>query len=68
MRRGCVSLGNIRCDDCHRVIQHAERYLVMEETGGVKSSLCADCSLEKGYARYKEEKGERMLTFSSEEL
>ena len=68
MQRGCVSLGNMQCDDCHRVIQHAERYLIMEEAGSAKLSLCVDCSLDKGYAHYKEEKGERMLTFLSEEL
>jgi len=67
MRRGCVSLGNIRCGECQRVIQHSQRYLVIEEPGTETSMLCADCSLERGYAHYKEEKGERVLTFFAEE-
>ena len=67
MRRGCVSLGNIRCGECQRVIQHSQRYLVIEEPGAETSMLCADCSLERGYAHYKEEKGERVLTFFAEE-
>jgi hypothetical protein len=28
--------------------------------------LCQGCSLDKGYAHYKEEKGEQVLTFFSE--
>ena len=63
MHRGCISLGNVWCDECHRIIPHSGRYLIIEEVGGVTLRLCVDCSLEKGYARYKEEKGERVLTF-----
>jgi len=64
MRRGCTSLGDVQCDDCHRIIPHSERYLAIEETEGVKLRLCVDCALNKGYARYKEEKkGEEVLTF-----
>jgi len=66
MRRGCMSLGDVQCDECHRVIPHSERYLVIEGTDGVVLRLCVDCSLKKGYARYKEEKGERVLTFFPE--
>ena len=65
MRRGCISLGNVRCDDCQRVIPHSEHYLIIEEEGDMKR-LCQGCSLDKGYAHYKEEKGERVLTFFSE--
>jgi NAD-dependent SIR2 family protein deacetylase len=65
MRRGCMSLGDVRCDDCHRIIPHSEPYLVIEEEGE-ELRLCADCSLKKGYAHYKEEKGERILTFFPE--
>jgi len=64
MRQGCISLGEVRCDDCHRVIPHSERYLIIEETEEVILRFCVDCCLKKGYARYKEEKkGERVLTF-----
>jgi hypothetical protein len=65
MRRGCISLEDVRCDDCHRIIPHAERYLVIEEEGE-ELRLCVDCSLKRGYAHYKEEKGERILTFFPE--
>ena len=63
MRQGCISLGEVRCDDCHRVIPHSERYLIIEETEGVILRLCVACCLKKGYAGYKEEKKEKVLTF-----
>ena len=66
MRCGCVSLGDIKCDDCHRIIQCAERYLVVDETEGKTLRLCIDCCLNRGYAHYKVEKGERVLTFFPE--
>ena len=65
MRRGCISLGDVRCDDCQRIISHSGHYLIIEEEGSMKR-LCQHCSLDKGYANYKEEKGERVLTFFSE--
>ena len=65
MRRGCISLGNVRCDDCQRVIPHSGPYLVIEEEGGMKC-LCQDCRLDQGDAHYTEEKGGRVLTFFSE--
>jgi len=61
MRRGCMAIGEIKCDGCHRVIGHGERYLVMEEDD--KPCLCIDCCLSKGYANYVVEKGEEILTF-----
>ncbi|MBA7612971.1 hypothetical protein ES703_20213 [subsurface metagenome] len=66
MRRGCISLGNIQCDGCHRTIPHSERYLAVEETPGVVLHLCIDCCLEQGYAHYKQEKGAQVLTFFAE--
>ena len=63
MRRGCISLGNVQCDDCHRIIPHPERYLSVEEPEGVNLCLCIDCCLKRGYADYKSEKGESVLTF-----
>ena len=62
MRKGCISLGNVKCHGCQRIIPHCERYLVIEEEG-VTVSLCVACCLEKGYARYKEDKREQILTF-----
>jgi len=66
MHRGCISLGDVQCDDCHRTIPHSERYLATEETEGVILRLCVDCCLKKGYARYKVEKGKQILTFFPE--
>jgi len=72
MRRGCISLGEVHCDDCHRSIPYPERYLVIDEEGGIEvekgktSRYCVDCCLKKGYAHYREEKGEQILTFFPE--
>ncbi len=72
MRRGCISLGEIRCDQCQRTIPYPERYLVIDEKDGAESEegeshrYCIQCSLKKGYAHYKEGKGERVLTFFEE--
>ena len=63
MRRGCISLGNIQCDDCHRTISYPERYLIIEEAEGATLRLCTDCCLKKGYVGYKQEKGEQVATF-----
>lgn len=42
MRRGCISLGNINCDQCGRTILYPERYL-FEEQEGVSQTVCMDC-------------------------
>ena len=72
MRRGCISLGNIQCDECHQTIPYPERYLAVNEKNGVEDDegetahYCVDCCLKRGYARYITEKGEEILTFFSE--
>lgn len=66
MRRGCISLGDVQCDGCQRPIPYPERYLVIDEAGGTLR-LCTNCCVDRGYARYTEEKGQRALTFFSEE-
>ena len=69
MRQGCISLGMVQCDNCMIFIPHGERYLLIDEEdgteteGGKSSCYCTNCSLEKDYAEYREEKGERVLTF-----
>jgi hypothetical protein len=69
VRQGCISLGETKCNGCQRTIPYSERYLMVDEENGVevesgeKSRYCVDCCLEKGYAQYREEKGERVLTF-----
>ncbi len=71
MRRGCISLGDIQCDECHRTVPHFERYLAISEEEGVEVEVgktacyCVGCAVQKGYACYKEEKGEKTLTFFS---
>jgi hypothetical protein len=68
MRRGCMSLGDVQCDECHRVIRHSERYLAIEEEDGVEAEsgktaqYCMECALKKGYAYYRDEKDEKILT------
>ncbi|MFC1991889.1 hypothetical protein ACFLVC_04130 [Chloroflexota bacterium] len=68
MRRGCISLGEIHCDECQRIIPHSERYFAVEEENGIEAEsgktmrYCIECSLEKGYAYYKETKDEKVLT------
>ena len=72
MRRGCISLGEVSCDECQRNIPYPERYLAVEEKDGIEDEegelhrYCAECCLKKGHAHYKMEKGERILTFFSE--
>ena len=69
MRQGCISLGAIQCNKCHSIIPHSERYLAIDEEDGVEVEqgktihYCVKCALEKGYAYYKEEKDDRVLTF-----
>jgi ribosomal protein S26 len=69
MRRGCISLGEVQCDKCHRVIPNYDRYLVVEEKNGVEdeqgkpANYCVDCATKKGYVSTKDEKGEKILTF-----
>ena len=68
MRRGCISLGEMQCDECHRVIRHSERYLAVEEEKGKEAETgqtaryCMKCAVKKGYAYYREEKNEKILT------
>ena len=69
MRRGCISSGELKCDECQQTIPYPDRYLAIDEKDGVEDEAgetrhyCVECCLKKGYASYKEEKGERTLTF-----
>ena len=63
MRRGCISLGDIQCDDCHRTVEYLESYLVTEEAEGTTVHLCFDCAAKKGYVYHKQEKKEQITTF-----
>jgi hypothetical protein len=66
VRRGGISLGDIQCSKCKSPIPYPERYLLIEEKEGKMACLCTSCCLSKGYARYTEDKGERVLTFFPE--
>ena len=72
MRRGCISLGEVKCDICQRKIPYPERYLAIDKEDGVEVEkgvtvrYCFQCALENGYAHYKDDKGEKILTFFSE--
>ena len=69
MRRGCISLGEVVCDVCKHPVPYPERYLVIDEENGVEVEkgqsvrYCVECALKKGYAVYRDEKGEKILTF-----
>jgi len=74
MRRGCLSVGTVSCNVCKRKITYPERYVMVDEDakgvevekGGKSVRYCLDCAQKKGYAHYKEIKGEMMLTFLRE--
>ena len=74
MRRGCLSVGTVDCDVCKRHIPYPERYVMVDEDakgneverGGKSVRYCIECAQKKGYAHYKEIKGEMMLTFLRE--
>jgi hypothetical protein len=51
VRRGCISLGNIKCDECHRIIIYPERYLFTNEFKDKNITLCMDCCQKKGYVK-----------------
>ncbi|MFC2002370.1 hypothetical protein ACFLV4_00215 [Chloroflexota bacterium] len=69
MRRGCIVIGEVHCNGCGRVIKHPERYLAIDEESGIEVEegetfrYCVDCCLSRGFARYRTEKGETVLTF-----
>ena len=72
MRRGCISLGEVKCSSCQRLIPYPERYLAIDEEDGVETEkgqtvyYCIECAIKKGYAHYKEMKGKMVLTFFPE--
>ena len=71
MRRGCLSVGTVDCDVCKHHIPYPDRYVMVDEDakgkevdkGGKSVRYCVECAIKKGYAHYKEEKGEKILTF-----
>jgi len=67
MRRGCIAVGKVECDGCHRPIKYGERYLAINGEGDVKQRFCVDCCLSRGYISYSTEKGEKTITFLRKE-
>lgn len=63
MRRGCISLGNVTCDECSRPIRYPERYLTLEEVKGKTQSICMDCCLKKGLVKPESDKEDSELVF-----
>ena len=63
MRRGCIAIGKVQCDGCHKFLEHGERYLVINSEEGKKQRLCIDCCLGRGYALPQTEKGYQIITF-----
>ncbi|MCL2281605.1 MAG: hypothetical protein FWC25_02975 [Dehalococcoidia bacterium] len=74
MRRGCLSVGTVNCDICKCHIPYPARYVMVDEDadgkevekGGKSVRYCVECAKKKGYAHYKEIKGEMILTFLRE--
>ncbi len=67
MRRGCIAIGKMECDSCHRPIDYAERYLLIDGEGDERERLCTDCCQSHGYVSYGTEKGKQIITFLPKE-
>jgi hypothetical protein len=67
MRRGCIAVGKVECDKCHRPIKYGERYLMIDEEEGVKQRLCIDCCRSLGYISHETDRGSDIITFLSKE-
>ena len=66
MRRGCIAIGKVDCDGCHRSVNYGERYLLINGEGDEKQRLCVDCCRDRGYLSYRTEKGKQVVTFLPE--
>lgn len=67
MRRGCIAIGKVECDSCHRIIKYGERYLLIDGEGDERQHLCIDCCQSLGYVSYGTEKGKQIITFLPKE-
>jgi len=68
VKRGCISLGNIKCDECQRTILYPERYLSIEINKSKSQTLCMDCCQSKGLVKPESDKeGAEMIFDLSEE-
>ena len=67
MRRGCIAVGLIKCDICGQIIEHGDRYLIIEDENEPKQRICLVCCEKHNYGRYEIEKGERIFTLLVDE-
>jgi len=67
MRRGCIAIGKVECDGCHRPINYGERYLLIDGEGDERQRLCTDCCQSHGYVSYGTGKGKQIITFLPKE-
>ena len=63
MRRGCIAVSEVQCDNCHRLLEHGERYLIIDGEDGQSKRFCVDCCLSQGYASHRMERGEKIIIF-----
>jgi hypothetical protein len=68
MRRGCIAVGLIKCDICGKIIEHGDRYLILEEETEPKQRVCLTCCEKQRYGRYEIEKGEKIFTLLVDEV
>lgn len=67
MRRGCIAIGKMKCDNCHRIVDYGERYLITDGEGDERHRLCIDCCQNDGYVSYVTDKGKQIITFLPKE-
>jgi hypothetical protein len=67
MRRGCIAVGLIKCAICGNIIEHGDRYLIIEDEPEAKQRICLTCCEKRSYGRYEIEKGERIFTLLVDE-
>ena len=67
MRRGCIAIGKMKCDNCDRAINYGERYLLIDGEGDERQRFCIDCCESNGYVSYGTDKGKQIITFLPKE-
>lgn len=71
MRIGCIAGSETVCDGCQQILRFPQRYLAIDDEAdaeGQTRRYCVECAKAKGYATYRKEKGEEVLTFFDNEL
>jgi len=57
----------MKCDNCHRIVDYGERYLIVDGEGDERERLCIDCCQSHGYVSYGTDKGKQIITFLPKE-